>query len=218
MTGSVTSIVKILQFPLSMIRMNSLIPWLFFQIIYKIKGGCISDEVGTKSLTVQQVCDRIFQEVDINSDGKSSYFRQTKTFPKSKSLNPSFLQILAINNSLEPLAFCAAGQITLEEFVDGAQRSTWLQNFLRLDVNPSGWVQRYLCDRKLMSNNSSWQDGIELIENFFWGYHSLQRVGRLLLPSLLCSVKQAWCWVTFVQPEILLLDTWSIWYLEGNKL
>lgn len=136
--------------------MNSLIPRLFFQIIYKIKGGCISDEVGTESLTVQQVCDRIFQEVDINSDGKStSYFRQTKTFPKIESLNPSFLQILAINNSYEAFAVCAAGQITLEEFVDGAQRSTWLQNFLRLDVNPSGWVQRYLCDRKLMNNNSS---------------------------------------------------------------
>uniref|UniRef100_A0A3B5B158 Guanylyl cyclase-activating protein 2-like n=1 Tax=Stegastes partitus TaxID=144197 RepID=A0A3B5B158_9TELE len=41
-------------------------------------------------------------------------------------------------------------QITLEEFLEGAQRSPWLQSFLQLDVNPSGWVQRYLCDRKLM--------------------------------------------------------------------
>ncbi|GAA6218973.1 guanylyl cyclase-activating protein 2-like [Lates japonicus] len=81
------------------------------KIIYKIKKGSVSDETGTGSLTADQVCDRIFQEVDVNSDG----------------------------------------QITLDEFVEGAQRSQWLQSFLRLDVNPSGWVQRYLCDRKLMS-------------------------------------------------------------------
>ncbi|XP_060924580.1 guanylyl cyclase-activating protein 2-like [Limanda limanda] len=43
------------------------------------------------------------------------------------------------------------GQITLEEFVEGSQRSPWLQSFLRLDVNPCGWVQKYLSDRKLLS-------------------------------------------------------------------
>uniref|UniRef100_A0A672G0J1 Guanylyl cyclase-activating protein 2-like n=1 Tax=Salarias fasciatus TaxID=181472 RepID=A0A672G0J1_SALFA len=67
------------------------------------------------NLTVDQVCDRIFNEVDVNSDG----------------------------------------QITLEEFVEGAQRSTWVQNFLRLDVNPSPWVHKYLCDRKLLSPKDS---------------------------------------------------------------
>ncbi|XP_051235459.1 guanylyl cyclase-activating protein 2-like [Dicentrarchus labrax] len=89
--------------------------WKIVKIIYKIKKGCVSDETGTGNLTAEQVCDRIFQEVDVNSDG----------------------------------------QITLEEFVQGAQRSPWLQNFLRLDVNPCGWVQRYLCDRKLVSTKDS---------------------------------------------------------------
>uniref|UniRef100_A0A672G086 Guanylyl cyclase-activating protein 2-like n=1 Tax=Salarias fasciatus TaxID=181472 RepID=A0A672G086_SALFA len=85
------------------------------RIIYKIKKGSVSNETGTENLTVDQVCDRIFNEVDVNSDG----------------------------------------QITLEEFVEGAQRSTWVQNFLRLDVNPSPWVHKYLCDRKLLSPKDS---------------------------------------------------------------
>ncbi|XP_067429290.1 guanylyl cyclase-activating protein 2-like [Thunnus thynnus] len=78
------------------------------KIIYKIKKG--SEESGIGNLTSEQVCDRIFQEVDVNSDG----------------------------------------QITLEEFIEGVQRNAWLENFLRLDVNPSGWVHKYLCDRKLI--------------------------------------------------------------------
>ncbi|XP_062405363.1 guanylyl cyclase-activating protein 2-like [Sardina pilchardus] len=32
------------------------------------------------------------------------------------------------------------GQITLEEFLEGAQRDPWILNMLRLDMNPSGWV------------------------------------------------------------------------------
>ncbi|KAM3625567.1 uncharacterized protein V6R79_014237 [Siganus canaliculatus] len=83
------------------------------KIIYKIKIG--ADKTATDGLTADEVCDRIFREVDINSDG----------------------------------------EITLDEFVEGAQRSSWLQNFLRLDVNPSGYVQKYLCDRKLMSPKGS---------------------------------------------------------------
>ncbi|XP_054472651.1 guanylyl cyclase-activating protein 2-like [Anoplopoma fimbria] len=85
------------------------------RIIYKIKKGSVSDETGTQNLTSEQVCELIFQEVDVNNDG----------------------------------------QITLDEFVEGSKRSPWLQNFLRLDVNPCGWVQRYLCDRKLMSAKNS---------------------------------------------------------------
>ncbi|XP_037607516.1 guanylyl cyclase-activating protein 2-like [Sebastes umbrosus] len=85
------------------------------KIIYRIKKGSVSDETGKQNLTAEEVCERIFQEVDVNSDG----------------------------------------QITLDEFVEGAQRSPWLQNFLQLDVNPCGWVQRYLCDRKLMSAKDS---------------------------------------------------------------
>lgn len=32
------------------------------------------------------------------------------------------------------------GQITLEEFLEGAKRDPWILNMLRLDMNPSGWV------------------------------------------------------------------------------
>nr|XP_040058464.1 guanylyl cyclase-activating protein 2-like [Gasterosteus aculeatus aculeatus] len=85
------------------------------KIYHRIKNGCVSDETGTQSLTTEQVCERIFQEVDLNSDG----------------------------------------EITLDEFVQGAHRSPWLQNFLRLDVNPCGWVQRYLSDRKLTCSKDS---------------------------------------------------------------
>ncbi|KAI3377381.1 hypothetical protein L3Q82_008571 [Scortum barcoo] len=85
------------------------------KIIYRIKKGCESDEAGTGHLTAEQVCERIFLEVDVNSDG----------------------------------------QITLDEFVQGTQRSPWLQTFLRLDVHPRGWVQKYMCDRKLMNSKDS---------------------------------------------------------------
>uniref|UniRef100_A0A8D3A8D1 EF-hand domain-containing protein n=1 Tax=Scophthalmus maximus TaxID=52904 RepID=A0A8D3A8D1_SCOMX len=72
-------------------------------IIYRIKQGSVLDETGTESLTAKQVCDRILQEVDVNSDG----------------------------------------EITLEEFVQGAQGSPWLQSFLRLGVNPCGWIAKW---------------------------------------------------------------------------
>ncbi|XP_074523076.1 guanylyl cyclase-activating protein 2-like [Halichoeres trimaculatus] len=85
------------------------------RIIYKIKKGAVPDESGAVILTAEQVCERIFREVDVNSDG----------------------------------------QITLEEFVEGAQRSPWLQGFLRLDINPNGYIQKYLCDRKLEASKDS---------------------------------------------------------------
>ncbi|XP_034536493.1 guanylyl cyclase-activating protein 2-like [Notolabrus celidotus] len=84
-------------------------------IIYKIKKGSVPDESGAVILTSEQVCQRIFQEVDVNNDG----------------------------------------QITLEEFVEGAQRSAWLQGFLKLDINPNGYVQKYMCDRKLEAGKDS---------------------------------------------------------------
>lgn len=59
-----------------------------------------------------------------------------------------------INNAFK--ANSSTGHISLDEFIRGAQKSAWVQNFLRLDVNPSGWIRRYLCDRKLMSGSSSW--------------------------------------------------------------
>ncbi|XP_049418084.1 guanylyl cyclase-activating protein 2-like [Epinephelus fuscoguttatus] len=85
------------------------------KIIYKIKKGSASEDSGIGNLTSEEVCERIFQEVDVNSDG----------------------------------------EITLDEFVEGAQKSPWLQSFLQLDINPRGWVQKYLCDRKLTDTKDS---------------------------------------------------------------
>lgn len=39
-----------------------------FQIIYKIKKGSVASDTGV-NLTAEEVCQRIFQEVDVNSDG-----------------------------------------------------------------------------------------------------------------------------------------------------
>ncbi|KAI4817412.1 hypothetical protein KUCAC02_010813 [Chaenocephalus aceratus] len=33
-----------------------------------------------------------------------------------------------------------AGQITLSEFMEGAQKDEWLMNLLKLDVDAKGWV------------------------------------------------------------------------------
>ncbi|XP_062290014.1 guanylyl cyclase-activating protein 2-like [Scomber scombrus] len=85
------------------------------KIIYKIKKATVTEESEMGNLTAEQVCDRIFREIDVNSDG----------------------------------------QITLDEFVEGSQRSPFVENFLRLEVNPSGWVHKYLCERKLMAPKDS---------------------------------------------------------------
>ncbi|XP_028812473.1 guanylyl cyclase-activating protein 2-like [Denticeps clupeoides] len=70
-------------------------------VIYKIKQGRVSEEPANSScLTLDQVCDRIFESMDENGDG----------------------------------------QISLEEFLDGAQRDPWVRNFLKLDMNPCFWV------------------------------------------------------------------------------
>ncbi|KAJ8413068.1 hypothetical protein AAFF_G00106500 [Aldrovandia affinis] len=63
------------------------------RIIHKIK------KVDTE-MTPSQICDRIFELIDLNHDG----------------------------------------QISLTEFLEGAQKDEWVMNMLKLDVNASGWV------------------------------------------------------------------------------
>ncbi|CAL8352545.1 unnamed protein product [Merluccius merluccius] len=65
------------------------------QIMYKIKL-----QSGEIQMTPNEVCDRIFELVDLNHDG----------------------------------------QISLTEFMEGAQRDEWVMNMLKLDVNATGWV------------------------------------------------------------------------------
>lgn len=66
----------------------------FRQIYHRIKNGCVSDETGTQSLTTEQVCERIFQEVDLNSDGMWT------GNPKEIPPNKRFPQYLAVRDSL----------------------------------------------------------------------------------------------------------------------
>ena len=35
---------------------------------------------------------------------------------------------------------CPTGQITLSEFMEGAQKDQWVMNLLKLDFNATGWV------------------------------------------------------------------------------
>lgn len=35
---------------------------------------------------------------------------------------------------------CSAGQITLAEFMAGAQKDEWVMNLLKLDINATNWV------------------------------------------------------------------------------
>ncbi|XP_019748001.1 guanylate cyclase activator 1g [Hippocampus comes] len=65
------------------------------RILYKIKIQTIDVD-----LTPSEICDRIFELVDQNSDG----------------------------------------QISLAEFMEGAQKDEWVMNLFKLDVNAASWV------------------------------------------------------------------------------
>ncbi|KAJ3594282.1 hypothetical protein NHX12_006613 [Muraenolepis orangiensis] len=65
------------------------------RIIYKIKF-----QKGEFQMTPNDVCDRIFELVDLNHDG----------------------------------------EISLTEFMEGAQKDEWVMNMLKLDINAKDWV------------------------------------------------------------------------------
>uniref|UniRef100_A0A4W6CWR4 Guanylate cyclase activator 1g n=1 Tax=Lates calcarifer TaxID=8187 RepID=A0A4W6CWR4_LATCA len=41
---------------------------------------------------------------------------------------------------LKFVSLCPTGQITLSEFMEGAQKDEWVMNMLKLDFNATGWV------------------------------------------------------------------------------
>lgn len=94
------------------------------QIIYKVKVQTSEVDMGPS-----EICDRIFDLVDQNHDGKKSLYR-----------NESLQWCLA--NLYSSYSLCFPGQITLSEFMEGAQKDEWLMNMLKLDINVTGWVNQ----------------------------------------------------------------------------
>lgn len=36
--------------------------------------------------------------------------------------------------------FCHTGELSLDEFIDGARRDKWVMKMLQMDVNPGDWI------------------------------------------------------------------------------
>lgn len=39
-----------------------------------------------------------------------------------------------------PLLISYTGQLSLDEFIDGARKDKWVMKMLQMDVNPGGWI------------------------------------------------------------------------------
>lgn len=39
-----------------------------------------------------------------------------------------------------PVPAPPAGQLSLDEFIDGARKDKWVMKMLQMDVNPGGWI------------------------------------------------------------------------------
>lgn len=111
-----------------------------FQSIYRIKRVSKKDPE-TPQLSVDEVCERIFKVIDVDGDGKHAWQSV------SRNISVEIFVILITKFDFvwkrypsKKTPFVPPGQITLEEFLEGAQRDPWILNMLRLDMNPSGWV------------------------------------------------------------------------------
>lgn len=41
---------------------------------------------------------------------------------------------------MENLSFFYTGELSLDEFIDGARRDKWVMKMLQMDVNPGDWI------------------------------------------------------------------------------
>lgn len=115
--------------------MQQIHPW-FPQIIHKIKLQ--SSDV---SMTPSQICDRIFELVDKNNDGGFSSLRsrsERRKRPRSAGRVCEFMDLVFFRSP--------PGQISLSEFMEGAQKDEWVMNLLKLDINATSWVI-HNCDK-----------------------------------------------------------------------
>lgn len=65
------------------------------------------------------------------------------------------------------VTLCPAGQITLSEFMEGAQKDEWVMNLLKLDINATGWVIQN-CE-KLPWSLAEW---VHHSQVFVWHWHA----------------------------------------------
>ncbi|KAK2113716.1 Guanylyl cyclase-activating protein 2 [Saguinus oedipus] len=93
--------------------------WWLLPGIYQLKKACrreLQTEQG-QLLTPEEVVDRIFLLVDENGDEPGlPFFRITASLPP------------------------CSGQLSLNEFVEGARRDKWVMKMLQMDMNPSSWL------------------------------------------------------------------------------
>lgn len=55
----------------------------------------------------------------------------------------AFLFLCLICHVLSPhliLLISCTGQLSLDEFIDGARKDKWVMKMLQMDVNPGGWI------------------------------------------------------------------------------
>ncbi|MGH0156148.1 UNVERIFIED_CONTAM: hypothetical protein FKN15_031196 [Acipenser sinensis] len=129
------------------------------EAIYRLKKAC-HGETGDACLllTPDQVVDRIFQLVDANGDGQDlggdgggegriqvemveAIYRLKKachgeTGDACLLLTPDQV----VDRIFQLVDANGDGQLSLDEFIDGAQRDKWVMKMLQMDVNPGGWI------------------------------------------------------------------------------
>lgn len=83
--------------------------------------------------------DRIFELVDENGDGK--------VIPVISCIHlivcdsNCILKRFSLKlNCTELMQVMSAGELSLDEFIDGARRDKWVMKMLQMDVNPGEWI------------------------------------------------------------------------------
>lgn len=56
------------------------------------------------------------------------------------ALQLSLILIYYLDLSLDYIFSCHLGELSLDEFIDGARRDKWVMKMLQMDVNPGDWL------------------------------------------------------------------------------
>lgn len=115
---------------LSLLKLQ-LVFYAFAQIIYAIKNHNNPSITGN----IEDICDRIFHSVDKNNDSKFLVYYETTC---SHLVSTSTIRPLMSECPFGSL-WNRVGQISLEEFIEGAERDPWVMDQLKLDIQPCDW-------------------------------------------------------------------------------